>query len=115
MKLFGLYKNGKIAKISQDGNHLESDAWELTEDQQLLNLTPHVWTVREIKNDLEFPKPPRSNASLGLGGDGSPRLTQSTADAIGNALERCEDSMIDWSDDSEFKSRKTIDKLNNME
>ena len=114
MILYGLYKNGKLAKISQDGNHLESDAWELTEDEQLLNLTKNKWTVRDIKNDLEFTKPPRSNMSIGLKADGGPQLTQSTADAIGRALERCEDSTIDWKDDSEFKSRKTIDKINNM-
>ena len=113
MKLYGLYKNGKIAKISQDGNHLESDAWELTEDEQLLNLTKNKWTVREIPNDLEFTKP-RSNISIGLKADGGPQLTRSTADVIGRALERCEDSSIDWQDDSEFKSRKTIDKINNM-
>ena len=115
MKLYGLYKNGKIAKISQDGNHLESDAWELTEDEQLLNLTKNKWTVREIPNDLKAKPAFRSNVSLGLRGDGGPRLTQSTSDAIGNALERCEDPMVNWNDHSEFKSRKTIDKINNME
>jgi len=115
MKLYGLYKNGKVAKISQDCNHLESDAWELTEDEQLLNLTKNKWTVKEIQNNLTFPKTPRSNKSLGLRGDGGPRLTQSTSEAIGNAFERAGISQCDWSDDSEFKSRKTIDKINNME
>ena len=109
MKLFGLYKNGKLAKISQDESHLNYDY-----EYNFMYQTMDNWTVREIKNDIKFPKPTRSNASLGLGGDGAPRLTQSTADAIGNALDRCENSMIDWSDDSEFKSRKTIDKINNM-
>tara|TARA_B110000908_G_C10204869_1_gene427215 strand:+ start:1194 stop:1541 length:348 start_codon:yes stop_codon:yes gene_type:complete len=115
MKLYGLYKNGNLAKISQDCNHLESDGWELTEDEKLLNLTPHIWTVSEIKNNLTFPKIPRSNESLGLRGDGGPRLTQSTSMAIGNAFERAGITECDWSDDSEFKSRKTIDKLNEME
>lgn len=109
MKLFGLYKNGKLAKISQDKSHLEYDY-----EYNFMYQTMDNWTVKEIKNDIKFPKPPRSNASLGLGGDGAPRLTQSTADAIGNALDRCENSMIYWSEDSEFKSRKTIDKINGM-
>ena len=114
MKIYGLYKNGKLAKMSQDYNHLESDAWELTEDEQLLSLTPHKWTVKEVPNDLDFPKPPRSNISMGLKGDGGPQLTRSTADAIGRALERSGGSTIDWSDDSEFKSQSIIDKINNM-
>lgn len=112
IKLFGLYKNGKIAKISQDSNHLESDAWELTEDQQLLNLTPHVWTVKEIPNDLEFPKPPRSNVSLGRRGNGEYNMSKSLADSIGKSLERCEDSSIDWKNDDEWKTRSRIDKIN---
>ena len=112
IKLFGLYKNGQLAKISQDGNHLESDACELTEDQQLLDLTPHVWTVREIPNDLEFPKPPRSNESLGRRGNGEFNISQSSADAIGKALERCEDSSIDWRNDDEWKTRSRLDKIN---
>lgn len=110
MKLYGLYKNGKIAKISQDKNHLQSDI-EMT----LIYQTMDNWTVREIPNDLKAKPAFRSNVSLGLRGDGGPRLTQSTSDAIGNALERCEDPMVNWNDDSEFKSRKTIDKINNME
>ena len=110
MKLYGLYKNGKIAKISQDKNHLQSDI-EMT----LIYQTMDNWTVREIPNDLKVKPAFRSNVSLGLRGDGGPRLTQSTSDAIGNALERCEDPMVNWNDDSEFKSRKTIDKINNME
>ena len=43
MKLYGLYKNGEIAKISQDKNHLQSDI-EMT----LIYQTMDNWTVREI-------------------------------------------------------------------
>ena len=110
MKLFGLYKNGKIAKISQDESHLQHDY-----EYKLMYQTMDNWTIKEIPNDLEFDEPPRSNKSLGLASDGGPQLTQSTADAIGRALERCEDSTINWKDDSEFKSQAIIDKINNME
>ena len=109
MILYGLYKNGKLAKISQDKNHLQSDI-EMT----LIYQTMDNWTIKEIPNDLEFDKPPRSNISIGLKADGGPQLTRSTADAIGRALERCEDSRIDWKDDSEFKSQSIIDKINRM-
>ncbi len=114
IKLFGLYKNGKIAKISQNGNHLESDACELTEDQQLLNLTPHVWTVREIPNDLEYPRIPKTNTELGLCGDGGPRVSRETADAIGTAFDRVgiTGSDIDYNNDDEWKTRHIVDKIN---
>ena len=114
IRLFGLYKNGKLAKISQHGTHLESDAFELTEDQQLLNLTPHIWTVREIPNDLEYPRIPKTNAELGLNGEGSPRITQETADAIGKAFDRVglTGSDIDYTNDDEWKTRHIVDKIN---
>mgnify|MGYP007047357497 CR=1 FL=1 len=108
MKLYGLYKNGQLAKISQDSDALFSTFLKLKD-------SGHQFDIKELKNNLTVPKIPRSNVSLGLRGDGGPRLTQSTSDAIGNALERCEDPMVNWNDDSEFKSRKTIDKINNME
>ena len=109
IQLFGLYKNGKLAKISQDVDHLHYDY-----EYKLMYQTMDNWTIREIPNDLEYPRIPKTNAELGLNGEGSPRITQATADAIGKAFDRVglTGSDIDYTNDDEWKTRHIVDKIN---
>ena len=105
IELYGLYKNGKLACISQDSDALFDKFLQIKPDGCSIS-------VKKLNNSLTFLKEPRSNESLGLRSDGSPQLTRSTADAIGKALERCEDSMVDFNSDDEWKTRAKIDKIN---
>jgi len=107
IELYGLYKNGKLACISQDSDALFD---------KFLDIRPEGCDliVKKLDNNLKFPKLPRSNESLGLSGDGGPRVTQDTADAIGRAFDRVglTGSDIDYENDDEWKTRSIIDKIN---
>ena len=84
IELYGLYKNGKLACISQDSDALFD---------KFLDIRPEGCDliVKKLDNNLKFPKLPRSNESLGLSGDGGD---------------------IDYNNDDEWKTRSIIDKIN---
>tara|TARA_B100000768_G_C10904199_1_gene218916 strand:- start:50 stop:394 length:345 start_codon:yes stop_codon:yes gene_type:complete len=113
MNLLILKKNGKSAKIVKDtgANFLDLD--KLIDVLKAKN-AKDTFEIVCVDAEVAKSKVIKSNFELGLNGDGSARISKETADVIARALARCKDSTIDFEDDSEFKTRARIDKINKM-
>ena len=108
--VYMLSKNGKPAKLSQDEDNILATFHKLNGDG-------NEYSIKVLEDDLPEYKIKRSNTELGLGSDGSHRMSNDVSKAIGDAFERTgimyDD--VDWTSDYEWKTQERIDKINNMD
>ena len=113
MNVLILKKNGKSAKIVKDDECNLLDLYKLIDVLKAKN-SKDIFNIVCVEADVAATKVIKSNFEKGLNGDGSTRMSKETADVIARALARCKDSSIDFNDDSEFKTRAKILKINKM-
>ena len=113
MNVLILKKNGKSAKLVADTEANLLDLYKLINVLKAKN-AKDTFSIVCVESDVASSKVIKSNFDLGLNGDGSTRISKETADVIARALARCKDSTINFEDDSEFKTRARIDKINKM-
>ena len=108
--MYVLFKNGKPAKMSQHEDKILATFHRLRDDG-------NQYSIKKIEDDLPEYKVKRSNSELGLGSDGSHKMSNDVSKAIGDAFERVgimyDD--VDWTSDYEWKTRERIDKINNLD
>ena len=114
MNVLILKKNGKSAKIVKDTEANLLDLYKLIADLKKVDATNGEYTIVCVDVDIAATKVIKSNYEKSLNGDGSTRMSKETSDVIARALARCKDSSIDFNDDSEFKTRAKILKINKM-
>jgi len=113
MNVLILKKNGKSAKLVADTEANLLDLYKLINVLKAKN-AKDTFSIVCVDAKVARSKVIKSNFELGLNGDGSTRISKETADVIARALARCKDSTINFEDDSEFKTRARIDKINKM-
>ena len=113
MNVLILKKNNKTAKIVADTESNLLDLYKLIEVLKARN-SKDTFDIKCIAADIKGTKVIKSNYALGLNGDGSTRMSKATADVIAKAMDRVGVASIDFNDDSEWKTRARIDKINKM-
>jgi len=113
MNVLILKKNNKTAKIVADTESNLLDLYKLIEVLKARN-SKDTFDIKCIAADIKGTKVIKSNYELGLNGDGSTRISKATADVIAKAMDRVGVASIDFNDDSEWKTRAKIDKINKM-
>lgn len=113
MNVLILKKNNKTAKIVADTESNLLDLYKLIEVLKARN-SKDTFDIKCIAADIKGTKVIKSNYELGLNGDGSTRMSKATADVIAKAMDRVGVASIDFNDDSEWKTRARIDKINKM-
>ena len=113
MNVLILKKNNKTAKIVADTESNLLDLYKLIEVLKARN-SKDTFDIKCIAADIKGTKVIKSNFELGLNGDGSTRISKATADVIAKAMDRVGVASIDFNDDSEWKTRAKIDKINKM-
>ena len=113
MNVLILKKNNKTAKIVKDDEANLLDLYKLIDVLKDRN-NKDTFDIVCVDADIKGTKVIKSNYELGLNGDGSTRISKATADAIGKAMDRTGVASIDFNDDSEWKTRARIDKINKM-
>ena len=113
MNVLILKKNNKTAKIVADTESNLLDLYKLIEVLKARN-SKDTFDIKCIAADIKGTKVIKSNYELGLNGDGSTRISKATADVIAKAMDRVGVASIDFNDDSEWKTRARIDKINKM-
>ena len=108
-KLYCLFKNGKAAKFSNDIDNLFETWTKLRDDG-------HEYEVRLVAKNLTQNVSGTIGKPKGLNPDGTKRRDLSISKAIGDAFERLGIMYdeVDWNSDWEWKTRKRIDKINDM-
>jgi len=114
MNVLILKKNGKSAKIVKDTEANLLDLYKLIADLKKVDATNGEYTIVCVDVDIAATKVIKSNFELGLNGDGSTRMSKETAGVIAKAMDRVGIASIDFNDDSEFKTRAKILKINKM-
>ena len=114
MNVLILKKNGKSAKIVKDNECNLLDLYKLIADLKKVDATNGEYTIVCVDVDIAATKVIKSNFELGLNGDGSTRMSKETSDVIAKAMDRAGIASIDFNDDSEFKTRAKILKINKM-
>ena len=113
MNVLILKKNNKTAKIVSDTEANLLDLYKLIDVLKARN-SKDTFDIKCIAADIKGTKVIKSNFELGRNGDGSTRMSKATADVIAKAMDRVGVASIDFSDDSEWKTRARIDKINKM-
>ena len=113
MNVLILKKNNKTAKIVKDDEANLLDLYKLIDVLKARN-SKDTFDIKCIAADIKGTKVIKSNYELGLNGDGSTRMSKATADVIAKAMDRVGVASIDFNDDSEWKTRARIDKINKM-
>lgn len=113
MNVLILKKNNKTAKIVADTESNLLDLYKLIEVLKAKN-SKDTFDIKCIAADIKGTKVIKSNYELGLNGNGSTRISKATADVIAKAMDRVGVASIDFNDDSEWKTRAKIDKINKM-
>ena len=113
MNVLILKKNNKTAKIVADTEANLLDLYKLIDVLKARN-SKDTFDIKCIAADIKGTKVIKSNYELGLNGDGSTRMSKATADVIAKAMDRVGVASIDFNDDSEWKTRARIDKINKM-
>lgn len=113
MNVLILKKNNKTAKIVADTEANLLDLYKLIDVLKDRN-NKDTFDIKCIAADIKCTKVIRSNYELGLNGDGSTRMSKETSDVIAKAMDRVGISAIDFNDDSEWKTRAKLDKINKM-
>ena len=113
MNVLILKKNNKTAKIVADTEANLLDLYKLIDVLKARN-SKDTFDIKCIAADIKGTKVIKSNYELGRNGDGSTRMSKATADVIAKAMDRVSVASIDFNDDSEWKTRARIDKINKM-
>ena len=113
MNVLILKKNGKSAKIVKDNECNLLDLYKLINDLKKVN-AKDTFGIVCVEADVAATKVIKSNFESGLNGDGSTRMSKETSDVIAKAMDRVGITSIDFNDDSEFKTRERILKINKM-
>ena len=113
MNVLILKKNGKSAKLVADTEANLLDLYKLIADLKKVN-AKDTFDIVCVDVDIAATKVIKSNFEKGLNGDGSTRMSKETADVIAKAMDRVGIASIDFNDDSEFKTRAKILKINKM-
>ena len=110
-KLYGLFKNGKVAKFSDDIDNLFATWSKLRDDG-------HEYEVRLVaKNIKQNVYGSNEQPAKMFNADGTHRRDLQISAAIGDAFERAgiQHNEVDWTSDWEWKTQKRIDKINGMD
>lgn len=113
MNVLILKKNNRTAKIVKDTEANLLDLYKLIDVLKARN-NKDTFDIKCVAADIKGTKVIKSNYELGLNGDGSTRISVETAKAIGKAFDRVGITSVDFNDDSEWKTRARIDKINKM-
>ena len=113
MNVLILKKNGKSAKLVADTEANLLDLYKLIDDLKAKN-AKDTFGIVCVESDVAGSNIIKSNFEKGLNGDGSTRISKATADVIAKAFDRVGITSVDFNDDSEWKTRARIDKINKM-
>lgn len=115
MNVLILKKNNRTSKIVADTEANLLDLYKLIDVLKAKN-SKDTFDIVCVDADIKGTKVIKSNYELGLNGDGSTRISVETASAIAKAFDRVGVSYkdINWDDDSEWKTRAKLDKINKM-
>lgn len=113
MNVLILKKNGKSAKLVADTEANLLDLYKLIDNLKAKN-AKDTFSIVCVAADVAGSNTIKSNFELGRNGDGSTRISKETADVIARAFDRVGIASIDFNDDSEWKTRARLDKINKM-